>query len=277
MSGAITSYVEPQMTPAADLHRAETRRAVSLSPGLLRDVLDITPELPLSPPPVEVEWGLPAVTETVDTQHRRLFEQVALGREQMRAMVTRLGSDAAQCGLLAVLEARLPETYDHSQRVAMSATILAHVMRLPAKDAEAIRSAALFHDIGKIAIPAAVLGRSGPLTDDEVVALRMHVTIGAEILAEISSLEPISRIVAATHERYDGRGYAEGLAGTDIPLGARVIAVADAYDAMTARRPYGVPLSALEANNELMRCSMSHFDPNVVHAWMDVLAAPRCA
>lgn len=186
-------------------------------------------------------------------------------------MLRRLGPPLAQSGLLTTLEATTPEIYGHARRVAESAAALARAMCLSDSEVREVRRAALFHDIGKIAIPSHIRDRFGPLSDDEMSVLRLHVTIGADLLADIPTLAAAAPVVMATHERYDGGGYPCGLAGSDIPLGARMIAVADAHDAMIGRRPYGTPLSRTEANRELMRCAGAHFDPNVVHAWMEMI------
>jgi putative two-component system response regulator len=135
----------------------------------------------------------------------------------------------------------------------------------------------LLHDIGKIAVPPRLLAQSGPLTSEEITCLRRHVTVGAEVLAEIPTLAPVAPIVAATHEKYDGTGYPKSLMGVDIPLGARIIAVADVYDALTAQRPYSDPISHDEANAELVRSSGSHLDPDVVRFWMEMIETLRCS
>jgi HD-GYP domain-containing protein (c-di-GMP phosphodiesterase class II) len=97
------------------------------------------------------------------------------------------------------------------------------------------------------------------------------------VLAGVPTLAAVAAIVAATHERYDGSGYPKGLAGADIPLGARIIAVADVYDSMTAHRPYADPVSHDEANTELIRSSGSHLDPDIVRFWMEMVETLRCS
>jgi putative nucleotidyltransferase with HDIG domain len=162
-------------------------------------------------------------------------------------------------------------------RVARSAAALARTMRLAPVEIRDVRSAALLHDIGKVAVPPRLLAMPGPLSDDEIACLRKHVSVGAEVLAEIPTLASVAPIVRATHERFDGSGYPEGLVGVDIPLGARIIAVADAYDALTAQRPYNDPVSHDEANTELVRSSGSHLDPDVVRFWMEMIEMVRCS
>ena len=207
---------------------------------------------------------------------QRLRDEVDQGRAQLRATMKDVQPEIAQSVLLAILESRSPETYDHAQRVAQSSAALARTLQLAPIQIRDVRSAALLHDIGKIAIPPKLLGRAGPLTDDEIFVLQRHIIIGAEVLEGIPTLAPLAALVAATHERYDGAGYPAGLAGDAIPLGARIIAVADAYDALTARRPYNDPMSHDDANAELVRSAGSHLDPDVVRGWMEMVEARRC-
>ena len=221
--------------------------------------------------PLEIRPALDVPPATADNERDRLDNELAVSVDRTYAMLERLGPDLAQCGLLAMLETTTPETYDHAWRVAAAAAALGRSIGLSAAAARELRRAALFHDIGKIAVPSCILERSGPLTDHEMTILRQHVTIGAELLARVPSLAELAPIVAATHERYNGSGYPRGLSGTDIPLGARIIALADAYDAMTTRRCYGTPLSRTDAAAELWRCAGTHFDPHVMHAWMQLV------
>jgi putative nucleotidyltransferase with HDIG domain len=218
-----------------------------------------------------LEPGLDLPPATPDNDRDRLATQLAVCLERTYGMLERLGPDLVPCGLLAMLETTTPETYDHAWRVAALSAALGRTMGLSAAAVRELRRAALFHDIGKIAIPSSVLERSGPLSDHEMAILRQHVTIGSELLARVPSLAALAPIVTATHERYNGSGYPVGLAGTDIPLGARIIAVADAYDAMTTRRCYGTPLSGADAAAELWRCTGTAFDPDVVQAWMQLV------
>jgi putative nucleotidyltransferase with HDIG domain len=215
--------------------------------------------------------GIDLPSATANDERDFLARQLAVCLDRTYSMLERLGPDLVPCGLLAMLETTTPETYDHAWRVAASSVALSRTMGLSAAEARELRRAALFHDIGKVAIPPSVLERSGPLSDHEMAILRRHVTIGSELLAGVPSLAALAPIVAATHERYDGSGYPVCLAGADIPLGARIIAVADAYDAMTTRRCYGTPLLQTDAVAELWRCAGTSFDPDVVQAWMQLI------
>jgi len=209
--------------------------------------------------------------------NQRLREEVEHGREQLKATVKGVQPEIAQSVLLAVLESRSPETYDHAQRVAQSAAALARTMRLAPIEIRDIRVAALLHDIGKIAIPPRLFGRGGGLTDYELSVVQQHVTIGAELLADVPTLETVAPIVAAVQERYDGTGYPSGLVADRIPIGGRIIAVADMYDALTARRAYNDPMSHDDANAELVKSAGSHLDPDVVRGWMEMVEGRRCS
>jgi putative nucleotidyltransferase with HDIG domain len=221
------------------------------------------------------EWR--TALAAVSQRESRLSHEVELGKEQLRATIARVEPDIAQSVLLALLESRSPETYDHVNRVARSSAALARSMRLAPIEIRDVRAAALLHDIGKIAIPPRLLAQSGPLTNEEIAALRRHVSIGAEVIGEIPTLKGVAPLIVATHEKFDGTGYPAGLIGVNIPLGARIIAVADVYDALTAQRPYSDPVSHDEANAELVRSSGSHLDPDVVRFWMEMIETLRCS
>jgi putative nucleotidyltransferase with HDIG domain len=202
-----------------------------------------------------------------------LFEEVRANCDAIREQLAGFGPELAQSGLLAILELRLPETYAHAWRVARSSVGLARAMGLADIDVRTIKRAALLHDIGKMAVPDRLLAHRGPLGDHEIAVLRMHVTIGADLVADVASLDGVAPVIAATHERYDGTGYPSRAAGDDIPIGARIIAVADCYDAMVTPRPYREPVGREEAHNEMVRCSGSHFDPAVLREWVALLGA----
>ena len=136
------------------------------------------------------------------------------------------------------------------------------------EELDELARASELHDIGKVAIPDAILNKPGPLTEDEWAFMRRHTLIGERILSAAPALRPVASIVRSSHERWDGSGYPDGLAGKETPLGARIIAVCDAYHAMVSERPYRPAMSAGEALAEIRRCSGSQFDPRVV----DVLA-----
>jgi putative two-component system response regulator len=166
---------------------------------------------------------------------------------------------------------RIVETAAHGERVERYAQSVAREMRIPADAEPSLAIAARFHDIGKIAIPEALLTKPSPLTTGEIAIMRQHVEVGAEILEATATLADAAPIVCASHEWFAGGGYPHHLAGEAIPLASRIIAVVDAYDAMTQDRAYRSRFNAADAVAELLRCSPVQFDPHVVAAFLAVL------
>ncbi|OGV41579.1 MAG: hypothetical protein A2X46_02710 [Lentisphaerae bacterium GWF2_57_35] len=171
--------------------------------------------------------------------------------------------------MVAMLDARERELSQHSQRVRDLTVALAQHMGVKSPDLEEIGRGALLHDIGKIAIPDAVLQKPGALDADEWDVIKNHPQLGYSFLASSSYLKTAAEMVLSHHEHYDGRGYPRGLKGEDICLGARIFAVIDAYDAMRSRRVYKTFVSKDEALEEICSKSGSQFDPTVVEAFMD--------
>lgn len=173
--------------------------------------------------------------------------------------------------LVGALEAKDRYTHGHSAATMFHAVAVARALGLGEDDVAAVQLGALFHDIGKIGIPEAILRKSGPLDQEEWAQMREHPLIGASLLARVPTLERVRPIVLAHHEHYDGTGYPLGLAGDQIPLAAQVIAVADAYEAMTSTRPYRRALPHAEAIRELHAGSGTQFNPRVVSAFTALL------
>jgi diguanylate cyclase (GGDEF)-like protein len=156
----------------------------------------------------------------------------------------------------------------HNREVGNLATATAVKLGLTPERVEEVTRAAELHDIGKVGIPDDILFKPGPLTDEEWVTMKLHTVIGERILSGAPALAPVGRLVRSSHERWDGGGYPDGLAGEDIPLGARIVSVADSYEAMTADRVYRKGMSADEARKELLKCAGGQFDPAVVDAFL---------
>lgn len=173
-------------------------------------------------------------------------------------------------GLAEALDLRDTGTASHSQTVARYAAMMAQELGLPASEIERIRVAGLLHDIGKIGVPDAILNKPGKLTEDEYAEMQRHPEIGARILGS-DVLDDVRQWVLAHHERPDGRGYPFGLTGEQVPLQARILAVADAYEAMTADRVYRKAMPREAARAELQRCRGSQFDPVVTDAFLALL------
>jgi len=167
---------------------------------------------------------------------------------------------------LALLDARDPATGAHCRRVAQMAGVLARALELPAEQIDLITQSALLHDIGKVAVPDAVLLKAGPLTAAERLAVQTHSRAGQAWRISCPDLKALAEIVLSHHERLDGSGYPRGLKGRRIGAGARILAVADTYDAMRAGRPYAPPRSAAEALREIRRARGALFAPDVVDA-----------
>jgi HD-GYP domain-containing protein (c-di-GMP phosphodiesterase class II) len=166
--------------------------------------------------------------------------------------------------LVAAVEQKDAYTGGHAERVASLAEMVARAHGLSARDARAIRYAALMHDVGKLAVHNAVLQKDGKLTDHEHAHMRRHPEHGVELASGIELLGPVLDGIRHHHERWDGAGYPDGLAGEAIPLAARIITVSDAFDAMTSTRAYRPAMSIPQAFAELDRCAGTQFDPSAV-------------
>ena len=203
---------------------------------------------------------------------------LALHRVELIDSLERLFVGAIET-LVAAVEAKDIYTYGHSTRVGKLGRRIAETMNLPESEREKVKLAGLLHDIGKIGIPEAVLSQRGRLTEDEWAYVRSHPQIGESIIRQMGSDRVIElcSLVRHHHERLDGSGYPDGLAGDTIPLGARILSVADAYDAMRSNRPYRSPFSAKDAIAELRGNAGSQFDPNAIEALAEVRAEPRPA
>jgi putative nucleotidyltransferase with HDIG domain len=175
------------------------------------------------------------------------------------------------------VDARDKYTHDHSGRVSRLACRLAREMGFPEVTVEKIEGGALLHDIGKIGVDTEVLSKPGPLDDDEMEMIRQHPRSSADIISRLRLLKESAEMVAQHHERPDGRGYPEGLKGHEISVGARILNVADAFDAMTTDRPYRKRRSLEEAVDELSNGSGSEFDPVVVEYLMRMIENKRVA
>jgi hypothetical protein len=179
--------------------------------------------------------------------------------------------------LLRVISEQQPDLEEHGDDVSGLVAAVGRRLGLHAEDLDHAECAAELHDVGKIAVPPEVVRKPGPLDDDEWAVMRRHTVIGERILATVPALVPVARLVRASHERWDGGGYPDGLRGEEIPLGARIIAVCDAFHAMTTDRVYRPGGTVREALAELERCAGSQFDPAVVAALAEALAAGRAA
>jgi len=214
-------------------------------------------------------------------EHGRLRKQNTLYRHNLEAIVNartrRLRStmqdlersyDITLEAMGDALDLRDQETEGHSRRVTAYTIALAQAMGLESEDLRIIARGAFLHDIGKIATPDAILLKPGRLTAEESAIMRQHCERGYEMVRKISFLREAAEIVYAHQEQFDGSGYPRGLRGEEIPLGARIFAIADTLDAMTSDRPYRKGTSFAEAREEITRCAGTQFDPQIVQAFL---------
>jgi diguanylate cyclase (GGDEF)-like protein len=203
----------------------------------------------------------------------RAYESTAIELKQLQQLADspdRAARYRAAASLAKAVDARDAYTGSHSERVGELAARIARRLGVEEPQVELIRLAASLHDLGKLAIPEEILRKPSSLNESEQLVLQRHPQIGFRMLESLG-VEPIAEWVLHHHERWDGDGYPNRLRGEEIPLGARIIFVADAYDAMTSERVYRKPLAPVEALQELERCAGSQFDPSVVEAFSEEL------
>ena len=202
--------------------------------------------------------------EVLKLADHRLYEQKATSQ---RTSVSRQAGDA----LLQALQEREPDLRGHVDNVAELALAVGRRMGLESDELAQVARAAELHDVGKVAVPDAILHKAGPLDEVEWSFMRQHTIVGDRILSAAPALEPVAKLVRASHERYDGSGYPDRLAGDEIPLGARIVAVCDAFHAMTSDRPYREAVPIPQALLELRRCAGLQFDPDVVRTFCAIV------
>ncbi|HEV8633639.1 MAG TPA: HD-GYP domain-containing protein [Chloroflexota bacterium] len=203
----------------------------------------------------------------------RLYTAERARARELEAALAELreAHDAVVGALVGLLDMRDQETEGHCQRVAALSVAVGRALGLDASELGELHRGALLHDIGKVGVPDAILRKAGPLTRAEWTEMRRHPELGHRILRAIPSLARAAEVVLQHHERYNGRGYPAGLRGEGIALGARIFAVADAFDAMTSARPYRPALDRAAALAEVARQRGRQFDPAVVDAFLAVV------
>jgi two-component system cell cycle response regulator len=210
---------------------------------------------------------LPQESQDVTEAMRQVDQRMYAQKTSARRSPERQTRDV----LLRALQERNPELAERHAAVARLAEAIGERMGLANEDRAQLRQAAELHDIGKLAIPEDLLHKPGPLDAEEWAFVRRHPLIGERIIAAAPALAAAAKLVRTTHERLDGTGYPNGLTGDQIPLGARIIAVCEAFTAMTSPRPYAPQLTVPEAVAELRRCAGSQFDPAVVDAFSELV------
>ena len=225
--------------------------------------------------PVNTDHLLDTVSRALD--HQEAERQITLNRQDLERLVearTQLltqaiadlerSYDITLEALGNALDLKDTETEGHSKRVTAYSIVLARAMHLDAAEIKIIARGAFLHDIGKMAIPDAILSKPGKLTAEEQAIMREHCVRGYSMLKKIPFLEKAAEIVFSHQEHFDGSGYSRGLKGEEIPLGARIFSVADALDAITSDRPYRKAQSFVDARREIERCTGGQFDPAIV-------------
>lgn len=202
-------------------------------------------------------------TDAIRLADQRMYARKGTGRRSL--------TGAAIGALLRAMQERGSDLSEHGTDVEDLALDLAAFIGMPALEREHVRQAAALHDVGKLAIPDSILLKPGPLNESELAFMRRHTEIGERILGDEPAVTPIGALIRASHEHWDGRGYPDGTSGEDIPLGARIIAICDAYDAMVTARPYDVATTPEHAIAELRRCARTQFDPELVEPFVQLL------
>ena len=203
-------------------------------------------------------------------ESRRQRQEMRKRRKQMETMSLQMMQT-----LSTTIEAKDEYTRGHSHRVAEYAVLIAKELGWSQKDISNLRNAAHLHDIGKIGIPDTILNKPTKLTEEEYAVIKEHTVIGAEILKNIRLIDHVTEVARSHHERYDGTGYPDGLKGEEIPIHARIIAVADSYDAMQSRRIYRNPLGTAVIYNEILNNRGTQFDPEIADVFLKLLDENR--
>ncbi len=198
-------------------------------------------------------------------ERAKLFQETLLVEEELRSLFKELVHAFANA-----LDAKSPWTMGHSERVSSFALAIAKEMQFNEQDMEMLKIGSLLHDIGKLGTYDDILEKTDPLTEKEWELIRMHPTKGADILKPIGQLQKVIPIIKYHHERFDGKGYPEGLQGNDIPLLARILCLADSFDAMTADRPYKRAMGREQAFVHVKEKTGTRFDPDVVKAFLRI-------
>ena len=227
--------------------------------------------------PLCVAWFSFRLYMAKSTEVRQRNEELSTVNELLRQTNDRLEQSHVSVigALIGALEAKESHLSGHAATTMHYSVEVGRKLGLGADEIAAIKLGALFHDVGKIGVPESLLSKPAELTDEEWIEMRAHPTIGASLLGNVPMLDRIRPIVLAHHENFDGTGYPAGLKGSEIPLAAQIISVADSYDAMTSERPYRIALRPKQALRELRANAGTQFNPVVVEAFIQVVIEER--
>ena len=228
--------------------------------------------------PSSAYWLVPLVAVPIYLTYRAY--KIYMGRIQAEMHHVEQVSDlhlATVEALARAIDAKDQMSPDHLHRVQVYAAGLAQVLDLPDEEIQGIKTAALLHDIGKLAVPEYILSKPGRLTAEEFERIRSHPQVGADIIDVVPFPYPVAPLIRSHHERWDGSGYPRGLKGGEIPVGARILAVVDYFDALMSERPYHKPISAEDAIGVLRREAGQALDPELVQTFFDILPSLRAA
>jgi diguanylate cyclase (GGDEF)-like protein/PAS domain S-box-containing protein len=237
----------------------------------LKDYNDCLPKVPLS-----ISIGCAAS----QTSQERIVDLCKTADNNMYRVKLSQGQSARNCmvqALMHTLRARHVETEDHAERLRDLAIKLGSRIGLSRYELTELGLLAQFHDLGKVGIPDRILMKPGPLDSEEWLEMKRHPEIGHRISGSVAELMPIAKLILLHHERWDGQGYPWGIAGEQIPLECRILAIVDAYDAMTNARPYRAAMHHEQALNEISRCVGTQFDPFVANAFVEMMCTPDTA
>ena len=227
--------------------------------------------------PLCVAWFSFRLYMAKSTEVRQRNEELSTVNELLRQTNDRLEQSHISVigALIGALEAKESHLSGHAATTMHYSVEVGRKLGLGADEIASIKLGALFHDVGKIGVPESLLSKPAELTDEEWIEMRAHPTIGASLLGNVPMLDRIRPIVVAHHENFDGTGYPAGLKGSEIPLAAQIISVADSYDAMTSERPYRIALRPKQALRELRANAGTQFNPVVVEAFIQVVIEER--
>jgi putative nucleotidyltransferase with HDIG domain len=214
-------------------------------------------------------FGLTVISYLIN-ERAKLFQKTLLAENELRSLFKELVLAFANA-----LDAKSPWTMGHSERVASFALEIAKEMQFNEQDMEMLKIGSLLHDIGKLGTYDDILEKTDPLTEKEWELIKMHPTKGAAILNPVGQLQKMIPIIKYHHERFDGKGYPEGLQGSDTPLLARILCLADSFDAMTADRPYKRAMGREQAFVHVKEKAGTQFDPDVVEAFLKVFGTSK--